>query len=142
MTRVLIDSDVYLDFVLQRTPFHLDANEIFDLIGDGVIEAFVCAFTPVSVFYFTRKAKDIQSAYLAINDLLSTAKICAVDSDVLTNATNLRFSDYEDAVQCASAVAEGLDAIVTRNTKDYQNSPIQIVSPREFLKALPHESAG
>lgn len=40
---VLIDSDVYLDFVLQRPPFEEDANQIFRFIADENFSAFVCA---------------------------------------------------------------------------------------------------
>lgn len=52
---------------------------------------------------------------------------------------SLAFSDYEDAVQCASAISAGLDAIVTRNTKDYAGSPIPVYSPSEFLAILETE---
>lgn len=90
--------------------------------------------TPTTVFYFTRKARDIARAYSAVNDLLVTASICPVDQAVLQNAEKLGFKDYEDAVQCASAIDSGLDAIVTRNTKDFANSPIPVYSPSEFLK--------
>lgn len=138
--RVLIDSDVYLDYVLQRTPFEQHANEIFELLAEEKFIAFVCAFTPTTVFYFTRKAKGINGAYSAINDLLLTAHICSVDLAVLQTAERLGFSDYEDAVQCASAMAENLDAIVTRNLKDYKNSPIRVYSPSEFLAALQNNS--
>lgn len=136
MIKVLIDSDVCLDYVLQRTPFDAEANVIFEHLEEEKFQAFVCALTPTTVFYFTRKARDIGGAYAAINDLILTAQVCLVDLDVLRNAEKLGFSDYEDAVQCASAIAEKLDAIITRNTKDYLNSPIPVYTPTEFLEVL------
>ena len=142
MMRVLIDSDVYLDYVLQRAPFRDEANQIFDLIGEDRVEAFVCALTPATVFYFTRKEKGIDGAYLAIDDLLLTSQICKVDASTISTAARLDFSDYEDAIQCASAVGENLDAIVTRNLKDYKKSPIPVYSPAEFLEVLQNDSAG
>ena len=33
-------------------------------------------------------------------------------------------------------MAENLDAIVTRNTKDYKNSTVKIYSPDEFLQSF------
>lgn len=57
----------------------------------------------------------------------------------MLDAFSLGFSDYEDAVQCASAVAAGLDAIVTRNTEDFAGSPIPVYSPAEFLEFLDTE---
>lgn len=134
--RALIDSDVYLDYILQRAPHHLAVNELFEMLSDEKFEAFVCALSTTTIFYFTRKAKDIDGAYAAVNDVLATANICAVDKKVLSVAATLGFSDYEDGVQCASAMAEGLDAIVTRNTKDYKNSPIPVYSPSAFLSVV------
>jgi len=44
--------------------------------------------------------------------------------------------DFEDAVQIASALASGLDFIVTRDVKDFVNSSIRVMSPAEFVKEL------
>jgi len=134
--RVLIDSDVFLDFILEREPFADKANGIFEHLESELFEAYVCAITPTTVFYSTRKAKGLDGAFAAVRDLLVAAKTCPVDGNVLSNALGLSFSDYEDAVQCASAMAENLDAIVTRNTKDYKKSPIPVYSPIEFLEVL------
>ena len=73
--RVLLDTDVSLDFTLQRQPFFVEASEIFNRLGDGDFEAYASAVTPVNVYYFTRKAKDINGAKQAVQDLLITVKI-------------------------------------------------------------------
>jgi hypothetical protein len=39
-------------------------------------------------------------------------------------------------MQCASAMACNADVIVSRNIKDYQNSPIRTVTPEQFLQEL------
>jgi hypothetical protein len=45
------------------------------------------------------------------------------------------FSDFEDSVQYSSALSViGLDAIITRNIKDYRNSSIAVMTPVDFLK--------
>ncbi|CAN5734418.1 hypothetical protein BH24ACI1_BH24ACI1_24690 [soil metagenome] len=60
MMRVLLDTDVNLDFVLQRQPFFAEASEIFTRLGNGEFDAYVSAVTPINVYYFTRKAKGNQ----------------------------------------------------------------------------------
>ncbi len=72
----------------------------------------------------------------AVRCLLLLVEVCRMDKQILQNAFSLNFTDYEDAVQCASALAENLDAIVTRNTKDYKNSLVKIYSPSKFLQFL------
>ena len=134
--RALLDSDVNLDFILQRQPFFVEAAEIFTRLGNGEFNAYVSAVTPINVYYFTRKAKGISGARQAVQDLLIAAKICVIDNRILQNAHNSPITDYEDAVQHECAVAENLDAIVTRNVKDYKNASIKVYSPTEFLQII------
>jgi hypothetical protein len=46
-------------------------------------------------------------------------------------------SDFEDNLQIACAVKAGLDAIVTRNPKDFADSPVPVLTPAELLALLP-----
>lgn len=134
--RVLVDNDVVLDFILQRSPFDVEAKEIFIIAGRKEITIFIAAITPINAFYTIRKERDKQTARSSIQGLLKLVEICRTDKQVLEDAFALGFSDYEDAVQCESAVTENLEAIVTRNAKDFQNSPIQVYTPSEFLGVL------
>ena len=134
--RVLLDTNVVLDFVLERQSFFAEADKIFIRLKNTEFVAFVSAITPINVFYTTRKEKDKATAFSAIEELLKLVQIAESSNRIYQNALTLNFSDYEDAVQHECAVAENLDAIVTRNVKDYKNSSIQIYSPTEFLRVL------
>ena len=47
------------------------------------------------------------------------------------------FTDFEDSVQYSSALTiKDLDVIITRNTKDYRNSSIAVMTPLNFLKMI------
>lgn len=50
-------------------------------------------------------------AFKAVEGLLKLVEVCRANKSVLQNAFTLNFTDYEDAVQCASAMAENLDAL-------------------------------
>ena len=134
--RVLLDNDVVLDFLLVRQPFFLEADEIFVRLQNKEFRAYISAITPINAFYTTRKEKGIDAAFKAVEGLLKLVEVCRTNKSVLQNAFTLNFTDYEDAVQCASAMAENLDAIVTRNTKDYKTSPVKVYSPTEFLQTV------
>lgn len=136
MMRVLLDTNVVLDFILKRPPFDTEAKEIFARAARREIEIFVSPITPINVFYTTRKEKDKDAAFLAVQGLLKITEIAQTDKAVLQNAFAANFDDYEDAVQHECAVAENLDAIVTRNSKDYKNASVKICSPSEFLQIL------
>jgi predicted nucleic acid-binding protein len=51
----------------------------------------------------------------------------------LNHALGLPFSDFEDAVQLASAVAAGLDSIVTRDLNDFRGAPLPVLTPGAFI---------
>ena len=136
MIQVLLDNDVVLDFILKRPPFNVEAKEIFDCAERGEIEIYISAITANNAFYTTRKQIDKATAFRAVEGLLQIVEVCRTDKAVLQKAFTLNFTDFEDAVQCASALAENLDAIVTRNLKHYKNSSVKVYSPNEFLQFL------
>ena len=140
--RVLIDTNIFLDYVLERHPFHADAEAIILHLADEDFEGFVSAITPVNVYYFGRKLKERDHARKEVRRLIRMLEIARTDKEILQDAFTLDFKDYEDAVQCASAMAEGLDGIVTRNVRDFKNSPIPVYSPAKFLEILQDQPAG
>lgn len=49
----------------------------------------------------------------------------------------MRVRDFEDAVQLGCAIAENLEAIITRNPQDFAGAALPILSARELLESLP-----
>lgn len=134
--RVLLDTNVVLDFILKRSPFNVESKEIFVHAAQRQIEIFVSPITPINAFYTTRKEKGKDVAFQSIEKLLKIVRLTKSDNQIYQNALSLGFNDYEDAVQHECALADNLDTIVTRNTKDYKNASIKIYSPSEFLQIL------
>ena len=132
--RVLLDTDVILDFLLERKPFFQVASELLELNANGAFDAYISSITPINVFYIGRKVVGGSKIRQGIDNLLKLVRVTAVDDSSLVLALGLPFADYEDAVQHASASAARLEAIVTRNTGDYQNATLPVFSPTEFLQ--------
>ena len=134
--RVLLDTDVVLDYWLEREPFAQPASQLLELNAQGVFDAYISGITPVNIFYIARKSLAHERLRQAIDDLLLTMRVCPITHEVLNQALTLPFTDYEDAVQHAAAAASKLDAIVTRNLKDYGNATLPVFSPADFLNQL------
>jgi predicted nucleic acid-binding protein len=134
--RVLLDTDVVMDVMVARLPFAQTSGQLLDLASKGTFEAYVSSITPINIFYVARKAKSVGNLRDALSQLLQTVRVCPIDHSVLTAALDLPFADYEDAVQHAAAAASKLDAIVTRNLKDYGNATLPVFSPVDFLNQL------
>jgi len=136
MTRALLDTNIILDALLAREPFGMQVAAVWQAHEDELFTGYLSAITPATVFYVARRQLDKEQALRMVNDLTDTFEVCAVNHEVLRSALHLEMEDFEDAIQSASALAEGLDFIVTRNLKDYKKSPVKAISPVEFIKQL------
>jgi predicted nucleic acid-binding protein len=137
MKRALIDTNVVLDVLFEREDFLEPAKAIWQAVENGQLDGYVSAVTPITVFYVAhRQTKNLKKARQLTAEVLDTFRVCALTESILHSAMNLSTEDYEDAVQIFSAMAEGLDVIVTRDLKDYANSPIRALSPVEFVQQL------
>ena len=123
--RVLIDTNIALNFLLQRQPFFQDAELLFQAIDSGQVIGYVTATTLTDIFYIARRhTRSVEQARQAIIEILSVMEICPVSRVVLESALGFGLVDFEDAVQVACAVAQGLDVILTRDRQDFSSSPV------------------
>jgi len=136
MIRALLDTNIILDALFARESFGEQAAAIWKAHEDESFTGYLCAITPVNVFFIARKEVQRKQALRMMNDLMDTFEISPVNRDVLRSALQLEMKDFEDAVQTASALASEMDFIVTRDVKDFVNSSIRAVSPAEFMKEL------
>ncbi|MBD2187736.1 type II toxin-antitoxin system VapC family toxin [Pseudanabaena mucicola] len=135
--KVLIDTNVLLDFLLEREPFKKDAEELFAAIDSGQIICYVTATTLTDIFYIARKhTHSLELAREAVSSTLETMTICPINRNVLEAAFASGLTDFEDAVQIYSAIAQNLDAIVTRDAKGFVSSTISVYTVQELLKRL------
>lgn len=137
--RVLVDTNIVLDFLLQREPFFQDADLLFQAIDAGQVVGYVTATTLTDIFYISRKhTRSIEQARQAISETLTVMVICPVNRAVLEAAFRSGLADFEDAVQIFCAVEQGLDAILTRDAKGFLSSSIPVLSIQELLQQLEH----
>jgi predicted nucleic acid-binding protein len=135
--RVLVDTNIVLDFLLQREPFFRDAELLFQAIESEHIIGYVTATTLTDIFYIARKqTRDMAQARQAVSEILTAMVICPIDRGVLESALDSGFADFEDAVQIFAAVSQGLEIILTRDQKGFTDSPIPVLSIQKLLERL------
>ena len=64
--KVLIDTNVVLDFLLEREPFVEAAADLFEKIDNGQVKVFIAATTITNIYYILRKASGSTIAIDAI----------------------------------------------------------------------------
>jgi len=101
------------------------------------VVGYITATTLTDIFYIARRhTRSVEQERQAVAETLNVMKICPVNRAVLESAFGFSLADFEDAVQIACAVAQGLDAILTRNTQDFLISPVAVFSVQELLPRL------
>jgi predicted nucleic acid-binding protein len=139
--RVLLDINVILDAMLQRPPWHKDADAILQAAAQGQVTCAATALSLATIFYVGRKAVGDAAARAAVQKYLVAFDVLPINKQTLLDADALPGIDFEDNILIAAAVAASLDAIVTRNLADFSHSPIPVWDPGELLKRLAAGSA-
>ena len=135
MDKVLIDTDVILDFFYDRKPFAKYATEILNLCEENKLSGFTTPVIISNVYYLLRKTAKHDIIVEKIKQLLSIIEIIKMDKNAVFNALNSDFKDFEDALQNFSAIENGeIKIILTRNIKDFKKSELAIFTPETYLK--------
>ena len=134
--KVIVDTNVVLDLLLAREPFLRPAVEVFRLIEESRIDAFICATTVTTVDYLLVMSLPKSDARSALRRLISLFEIATVNRPVIERALESKIQDFEDAVLDEAGQMAGADFVITRNTKDFAGSSLKVCDPEEFRALL------
>lgn len=136
-SKVFIDSDVIIDFFTDREPFANPASRIFELNELGIIKLYLSAVSVNNIYYIIRKYLGHNTALQTIEDLVEIVEIVGTTKKEIIQALKNDFKDFEDSIQYSSALTiDGIDAIITRNTRDYEKSKIAVFTSENYLKTI------
>jgi predicted nucleic acid-binding protein len=138
--RVLFDTNVVLDLLLDRAPFAEASEQILSRVETGELAGYLCATTITTIHYLAAKALGAQRALAEVRKLLALFEIASVNRPILENALESDFSDFEDSVLHEAAMQVGADAIVTRNQSDFRQARLPVHSPEEMIQILGQRS--
>ena len=130
--RMMIDTNVILDVLLQREPFYTGSKKVLRLCEQKKILGFVSASTITDIFYITRKATgSVDETYRVISSILKFVNVLSVSNDDVNRALQIKASDFEDCLLAVCAKSNKCDAIVTRNAKDFEPFDIPLLLPEQ-----------
>ena len=129
---VFIDTNILLDVLCKRKPFYPDSYRIFQLCEAGLVNGNLSALSIADIVYILRKELNPDKIKEIINTIFLIFKVSDLKADDLQSAASLHFDDYEDALQTICAKRTNSSYIISRNTKDFVNSDIPVLTPAEF----------
>ena len=136
--KLFLDTNVLIDFILERQPFYQAAAMIISYAVEDKIQ--ICAsflsFVTTNFICIERCKMPIEIFRNKINFLREFIDITSVDKTDIYNSYDSLWKDFEDGVQYYSAKRANVDYIVTRNTKDFEKNDIKAISLDETIKIL------
>ena len=136
MKQILIDTNVILDFALQRQNFGETAKNLIALLFKNNIQPYVTASSITDIYYVLTKSKGHINSIGFLRSFFELAEIAGVSKESILNALHSNMADFEDAVQTETAKQNDINVIITRNKKDFINSGIKVFSPDEFINLI------
>lgn len=134
--RILVDLNVVIDVIQNRQPFYEDSARVIDAVVRQEASGWLAAHSVTTLFYVMSRLRSRETAVTALTGLLDAFTVAAVDDAVVRKALSWGWQDFEDAVQVAAAMEAGIQYIITRNPRDFQDGPIPVLQPPAFLALL------
>jgi len=136
--RFLVDTNVFLDYLLGREPFSSDAESFFQLTRTGRHEIYLSSMSLRDIGYVAHRFS--HNKELANRIQLKSYCICTKVVDLSASSAiegiyedNI---DYEDFLISNTAEETMCDAIVTNNIKDFKESKVPAFLVSDINKAL------
>ena len=137
MDKVLIDTDVILDFLFDRKPFSEDAAQILSWCENEKIQGFVTSIMLSNIYYLLRKTAKHEKVIENLKMLLNIVDVITTNKDTVLDALHSEFKDFEDALQIFSAQHHNeIKGTITRNIKDYKRSNLVVMEPETYINLV------
>jgi len=133
LLKVLIDINIFEDVSSIREGY-LASSEVIILAKKKLIEGWISANTIGVLYYLKRKYFSEEEARLKVTKMIDGFSIIPLRKNIVSKSLQSKLPDFEDNIQIESASQFNLDAIITRNKKDFKNSSVPAYTPEEFLE--------
>jgi len=131
--RILVDINVLLDVLAQRSPHYVASAAVWAAVENREVAGWVSANSVTTLYYLLRKISNHVTAMRGIRLVHEVFSIAPVDAALIEKALHSSLSDFEDAVQYESALRVKATAIVTRDVRHFQHASIPAVTPEIFV---------
>ena len=131
--RILVDTNVIIDYLMAREPHFESAEKIFNSCQKGELEGFIAAHSVSNLFFILRKNFTIDERRELLKSICNLFSVVSIDEKKVKKALNNQgFADFEDCLQMECAKEANTDYIVTRNVDDFKNSEIEVIIPENL----------
>lgn len=137
MKKLFVDTNIVIDLLSRREPFFEESALLFSLADKKQIELTVSSLTIANTSYSLLRQMNPNKAKSILRKLRLIVNILPLDDKIIGLALNDEtFSDFEDGLQYFTAIENGQELIITRNSKDFKKSKLPIMTARQFIETI------
>lgn len=133
---VLVDTNILVDVALERQPYFRLSTDLLQRLERLPGSGFVAWHSVATCYYLVEQSLGSERARTLIETLSDFLTVAPTRHESLLYALSLQMRDFEDAMQVAAAHTAGVQHIVTRDARDFANSPIPAITPEQALQEL------
>lgn len=140
--KLLVDTNVLIDYLSMREPFYDEARLLMIVGRVGEFELWMTSSQVTDLIYILSdggKQSLKPSVLERLRGLRTFVEVFAVGGAEVDRMLASAWKDPEDALMFESALSLKADAIITRNAKDFESSLVRAMTAREFFNWLRDE---
>lgn len=135
MTKLFLDTNIVVDLLERREPFCHDAVHLFTMAYNKQVQLIVSPMTFATVSFLLHKHGS-QGVRNLLGNFRQLSHVATVNERTVDDSLASQFNDFEDAMQYYTALKAKVDAIITRNGKDFTHSKLPVMTAGEYLATL------
>ncbi len=134
--KIMLDTNIILDLILQRSNDYLDLRKIYNGIIAGDFRCYTTSIIVQTSSYWLTKEKGPLQAKQILLALLNDIDVLEASHEVVVNALQSNINDIEDAMLYYTAVHHKIDTLISRD-KNFIKSALPnlpVYHPADFVR--------
>ncbi len=134
MKKLLVDTNIILDLLAKREPHYTAASKLFSLADRNKLTLSISSLSIANTNYVLTKLMTSEKAREILRRFRLLVTVLSLDDKIVELALNdSAFIDFEDGLQYHSALENGLEIIISRDSKGFKHSRLPVMSAEEFI---------
>lgn len=132
--KVMIDLNIFMDVFQKRVPFYYDSSLVLTKVLNKELKGYIAGHAVTTLYYLISKFSGGSNALDVVDWILAYFEVESANKEDFLFARTLDMKDFEDAVIARSANKINCEYIITRNGRDFIDSIVPTIKPKDFLK--------
>lgn len=128
--KAYIDTNIFINAILNRD--NSLSQNVLVFLDESDVNLYLNDVSILNIHYIIKKHLDKNVIKDELKSIIEEYHLVSIDRDIIEDALNSDFKDFEDGVQYFCAKRSGAELIITDNTADFKNSDIRVMTAKEF----------